>query len=55
MRRVNTLTRNTIGNVELDRNLAVRRLADLIDLEREVIGPEPVRVASGRTLVDTRR
>ena len=39
--------------LELDRDLPVRRLADLVDLEREIIGTQPVRMPGRRTLVDT--
>ena len=43
------------AELELDRDLVVGRLADLLDLEREVVGPQPVRMAGGRALVDPGR
>src|SRR4029077_21297252 len=41
--------------LELDRDLAVGRFAQFIDLEREVIGAEPVGMASRRALIDSGR
>ena len=38
--------------LELDGDLPVRRLADLDDLQGEVVGTEPIRVAGRRTLID---
>ena len=43
------------AELELDRDLVVRRLADLLDLQRQVVRPEPVGVAGGRALVDAGR
>ena len=43
------------AELELDRHLVVGRLADLLDLQREVVRPEPVRVPRGRALVDPGR
>ena len=40
------------AQLELDRDLAVGRLADFLDLEREVVGAEPVRVARRGALID---
>src|SRR5947208_8833559 len=41
--------------LQLDRNFVVGRLANFLDLEREIVGPEPVRVTGRRTLVDAGR
>ena len=43
------------AQLELDRNLGVGGFPDLVDLEREVVGPEPVRVPRRRALVDAGR
>ena len=43
------------AELELDRDLPVGRLAQLLDLEREVVGPEPVGMARRRALVDAGR
>ena len=40
------------AQLELDRDLVVGRLADLLDLQREVVRAEPVRVPGRRALVD---
>ncbi len=40
------------AELELDRDLPIGRLADLLDLEREIVGPEPVGMARRRALVD---
>jgi hypothetical protein len=40
------------AELELDGDLVVGRLAGLLDLQREVVGPEPVRMTRRRTLVD---
>ena len=41
--------------LELNRDLVVGGLPGLLDLQREVVGTEPVRMARGRALVDARR
>src|SRR5207248_8237516 len=41
--------------LELDRDPVVGRLADLLDLQGEVVGAEPVGVTRGRALIDPRR
>ena len=38
--------------LELDRDLAVGRFADLLDLERQIVGSQPVGMARRRALVD---
>ena len=43
------------AELQLDRDPVVGRLADLLDLEREVVRAKPVRMARGRALVDSRR
>ena len=43
------------AELELDRDLVVGRLADLLDLQREVVGAEPVGMARRRALVDPGR
>ena len=43
------------AELELDRDLVVGRLARLLDLQREVVGAQPVGVARRRALVDPRR
>ncbi len=43
------------AQLELDRNLVVRGLARLLDLQGEVVGPEPVGMAGGGALIDARR
>ena len=43
------------AELELDRDLVVGRLADLLDLQREVVRAEPVGVAGRRALVDAGR
>ena len=43
------------AELELNRDLGVGSLADLVDLEREVVRPEPVRMARRRALVDAGR
>ena len=45
-------TRRT--QLELDRDLPIGRLTDFVDLERQVIRAQPVRVARRRALVDSR-
>src|SRR2546421_997352 len=42
------------AQLELDRDLPVRGFTDLLDLERQVIGTKPVRMARGGALVDAR-
>src|SRR5262249_52490544 len=41
--------------LQLDRNLSVSGLADLLDLEREIVRAEPVGMARGRALIDAGR
>ena len=43
------------AQLQLDRDLVVGRLADLLDLQRQVVGAEPVRVAGRAALVDPGR
>ena len=43
------------AELELDRDLPVGGLADLLDLEREIVRAEPVGVAGRRALVDAGR
>jgi hypothetical protein len=43
------------AELELDRNLPVGRLADLLDLQRQVVRAEPVGMPGGRALVDPGR
>ena len=43
------------AELQLDRDLPIGGLANLLDLEREIVGPEPVGMARGRALVDARR
>ena len=43
------------AELQLDRYLPIGRLANLLDLERKIVGSEPVRMARGRALVDARR
>ena len=43
------------AQLELDRDLVVGRLADLLDLQREVVRAEPVGMARRRALVDPGR
>ena len=43
------------AELELDRDLPVGRFANLLDLERQIVGPEPVGMAGGRALVDAGR
>ena len=43
------------AQLELDRDLVVGRLADLLDLQRQVVRAQPVRVPRGRALVDADR
>ena len=43
------------AELELDRDLVVGRLADLLDLQREIVGAEPVGMARRRALVDPGR
>src|SRR5215472_6399147 len=43
------------AELQLDRNLIVGGLADLLDLQRQVVGAEPVRVACGTALIDPGR
>ena len=40
------------AELELDRDFPIGRLADFLDLERQIVGPEPVRMTGGRALVD---
>ncbi len=40
------------AELQLDRNLAVRGLADFLDLEGQIVGPQPIRMTGGRTLID---
>src|SRR5262249_9747234 len=43
------------AELQLDWDLAVGRLADLVDLEGESVLPQPVRMAGRRALIDARR
>ena len=43
------------AELELDRDAVIGRLADLLHLQREVVGPEPVGVPGGGALVDPGR
>ncbi len=43
------------AELQLDRDLPVGRLADFLDLERQIVGPEPVRMTGRRALVDAGR
>ena len=43
------------AELELDRDLPIGRLADLLDLERQIVGPQPVGMARRRALVDAGR
>src|SRR6185312_9453643 len=43
------------AELQLDRNLAVGGLTDLVDLEGEIIGAQPVRMARRRALIDAGR
>ena len=40
------------AELQLDRNLVVGGLADFLDLERQIVGPQPVGMAGRRALVD---
>ena len=43
------------AELELDRNFVVGGFADFLDLEREIVGAQPVGVTGGRALVDAGR
>src|SRR5207249_11153113 len=40
------------AELQLNWNLPVRRLADFLNLEREIVGTEPVGMPRGRALID---
>ena len=40
------------AELQLDRDFPIGRLADLLDLEREIVGSEPIGMARRRALVD---
>ena len=43
------------ADFDVDRDGPVGRLAQLLDLDAQIVGADPIGVAAGRALVDTRR
>jgi hypothetical protein len=43
------------AELQLDRDLPIRNLADLLNLERQIVRAQPIRMTGGRALVDARR